>query len=172
MSRIDKQGYIQTIPILAQAAAPVRPVSTTSMLWVRDTDMALRMEDVDGGDYRLALVRVKEATASGPFFYIYGLADGDTVGFNVKLTARQASGGGSAMYTFVGAVARDVGPGSLRWVGAVSKTIIGEDIASWDAYMSRELTAGVLILQMLSSGSSDIVTWSASYTLLITRRTS
>ena len=55
--------------------------------------------------------------------------------FRILLCGLQDTGANGASYEFTGAIRRD-GSGSSVLVGAVTKSVLGEDVAGWDASVS------------------------------------
>lgn len=61
-------------------------------------------------------------------------ANNSVVTFDILITARRTDAtGGGAGYRFVGVIRKDTTAGSNTFVGSVSKTVIGETLATWDA---------------------------------------
>jgi hypothetical protein len=89
------------------------------------------------------------------------LEDDTTYLFSVSVLGRRTDvAGQQGGYKLEGVVKRDTGPGSVAAVGAVLKTVLGENVAAWDANMSLNLVAGSLDIVVVGEVAKT-VSWAA-----------
>lgn len=85
------------------------------------------------------------------------MADDTTWLFDVLLVARRADvDGESAAYRLTGCVKRDTGAASTALVGTVTKAVIAEDTAAWDADVVVNTSVGGIRLQVTGEASKTI----------------
>lgn len=85
-----------------------------------------------------------------------------TWGFSVMIVARQPTGGGagdSAIYKIEGGVKRD-GANNTSLVGAITKTVIAEDQAAWDATVEAD-DAGEALAVKVTGEVDKTIHWVA-----------
>lgn len=81
------------------------------------------------------------------------IATDTTWGFKISLTARRTDANGeSAKYEFSGCI--DNNAGTVALVGAVTKTVIAEDTAAWDADVVADDTVGNKSLKIQVTGEA------------------
>lgn len=82
-----------------------------------------------------------------------------TWGFRIMLGARQTAGSGtvgdSAIYEFKGGIKRD-GSNNTALVGTVTKTVIAEDVAAWDAQVTADDTNESLKIDVTGEAGKTI----------------
>ncbi len=77
--------------------------------------------------------------------------------FDILVSARRTDAvGGGAGYRFVGVVRKDATAASTTLIGAVSKTVIGETDAPWDANCTANTTNGDLRVTVTGQASKTI----------------
>ena len=78
-------------------------------------------------------------------------------GFRILVTARRTDADDEgAVYEFVGGIDRNATAGSTAIIGSVSKTVVAENTASWDANVNADTTNGSLRIQVNGTGTSTI----------------
>jgi len=84
-------------------------------------------------------------------------SNNSVVTFDILIAARRtdATGGGSG-YRFVGVIRKDGTAASNTLVGAVSKTVVGETNASWDAAVTANATTGDLRITVTGEAAKTI----------------
>lgn len=81
------------------------------------------------------------------------IASGRTVAFDILVVARTESGN-SAGYRFLGVIENQGGVTSL--VGSPQKTVLGENVASWDANVVANNTYDALVIQVTGASGTPI----------------
>src|SRR5207248_9048976 len=84
------------------------------------------------------------------------IASGATWTFDILVSGRSSTGN-SAGYRFIGVIENVSGTTAI--VGSVSKTVIAEDVASWDANVSADNTNDALKITV--NGDTSSVRWVA-----------
>jgi len=88
------------------------------------------------------------------------LPDNTTWGFTVYVTGRRTDADGeNAFYEFKGAIKRDAGVATTALVGAVTKTVIAEDTAGWDANITADAVNGAM--KITCTGTTGTIRWVA-----------
>lgn len=78
------------------------------------------------------------------------------VGFSVHLVGRDTSSGQGAAYKFEGGIKRPGAANTTALVGTVTKTVLGEDNAAWDATIDADTTNGSLRVRVTGSAATTI----------------
>jgi hypothetical protein len=85
------------------------------------------------------------------------MPDDTTWYFEVHLVARRVdTNGENAAYKFEGCMVRDTGAASTALVGSVTKTVIAEDTAAWDADITADTTNGGMQIQVTGEAAKTI----------------
>ena len=88
------------------------------------------------------------------------IPDNTTWGFVVYVTGRRTDvDGENAFYEFKGCIKRDSGVATTAIVGAVTKTVIAEDTAGWDANITADTTNGAM--KITCEGTTGTIYWVA-----------
>ncbi|HEY0549975.1 MAG TPA: hypothetical protein VGF13_10265 [Verrucomicrobiae bacterium] len=86
------------------------------------------------------------------------IPSGATWTFEIQLAARSNTGGNSAGYLFSGVI-KNVG-GTTAIVGAVTKTVLAEDVGAWDANALEDNTNDALVVRV--NGDNSNIRWVAT----------
>lgn len=96
-------------------------------------------------------------TTLGDASELITLPDNGTFTFDVLLTARRTdTTGESAGYRFTGVIDRNTGAASTALVGSVTKTVIAEDTAAWDADIQVDTTYGGFTVRVTGEAGKTI----------------
>lgn len=77
--------------------------------------------------------------------------------FRVDVTGRRTDAtGGSAGYTFTGVIKRDTGVATTAIIGSVSKTVIAETNAAWNANITADTTNGSLKVEVTGEAAKTV----------------
>ncbi|MGI0075911.1 MAG: hypothetical protein ACREAU_00715 [Nitrosopumilaceae archaeon] len=105
-----------------------------------------------------------QTSSVGPFEMFIGssgkmsIASGESWVFQAMVVARQVSSANTAGYEFRGVIENNAGTTSI--VGGVVKTVLGEDIAAWDADVVADNSADTLRINVTGVAATTI-NWSA-----------
>jgi hypothetical protein len=80
---------------------------------------------------------------------------GKTMAFSILVVAK-VNLGARAAYKFEGCIKRDEDAASTDIVGTVTKTVLAEDVAAWDANVDADTTNGSLRLQVTGQAATEI----------------
>lgn len=81
------------------------------------------------------------------------IASGRTVTFDILIAARSTTGS-SAGYQIYGVIENVSGTTAL--IGAITKTVLGEDVAAWDATTEADDTNDALVIKVTGAASTTI----------------
>ena len=85
------------------------------------------------------------------------LPNNTTWAFSILLVARRTDADGeNAAYKFEGCIKRDANAASTAIVGSVTKTVLAEDTAAWDADVDADTTNGSLRIQVTGEAAKTI----------------
>lgn len=85
------------------------------------------------------------------------MVDNSTYFFKIDIAARRTDAvGGSAGYTFTGIIKRDVGVATTALVGTVSKTVVAETNAAWNAAVTADATNGSIKIDVTGEAAKTI----------------
>lgn len=97
------------------------------------------------------------------------LVNNSTCTFQIHVLARRTNGDGeNAHYKFEGAIKRDANAASTAIVGAVTKTVVAEDTAAWDAQVTADTTNGSVKVDVTGEAAKNI-NWVATGYFVETR---
>lgn len=89
------------------------------------------------------------------------LTDNTAYVCRVVVVGRNTGAVEAAMYEFEFGMDRAVGVATVRFVGAVLKTVLGEDVAAWDANVAVDVVNGSLMINVTGVAATTI-RWSAA----------
>lgn len=129
-----------------------------------------------GGDAQTSVLVAKRQTTNGTpvTLGLAGIAgtgritigDNTTWLFEVRLVARRTDADNeSAGYAFDGAIDRNSGAATTALVGSVTKAVVAEDTAAWDADVTADATNGALAITVTGEAAKTI-NWVARVTLV------
>ena len=74
--------------------------------------------------------------------------------FETLIVAKQQSSSNAAGYKISGVISNNAGTTAL--VGSITKTVLGESVASWDATIEADDTNDALVIKVTGTGGNDI----------------
>lgn len=119
------------------------------------------------GDAQLSdlVARKQTSTATPALLDLYGttssypilIPDNTTWMFEINLVARRTdSDGENAAYKFIGAIKKDGTSASTSLVGSVTKTVVAEDMAAWDADVTANTSNGSMSITVTGEAGKTI----------------
>jgi hypothetical protein len=84
------------------------------------------------------------------------LPDNTSWAFSILIVARNTGANEHAAYEFKGLIKRDSGVATTALVGAVTKTVVAETVAAWDANVTADTTSGDLRIRVTGETGKTI----------------